>query len=507
MQNRKRRRRRTSVDWFVGKVALLLTLFMAFIFAISVYSTKMLPGKLMAVLGAALLLIVVLVGLLTWKSKYRARYVIGLVLAVIMCVIFGVGTSYVFKGLTTAKEITTVRTETAAVGIYVRADDTNDYAQVAGTYSYGILADQDRENTNEAIKSIESEYSVSLNTAEYPGLAQLIDAILGGDVDAIIMNSAYLDLLGEMEGYENAASQLREVEVKHIEREVEVSQQPADVPEDRLTGVTDETELNGNQEGMIFTVFISGIDNRGTLIAKSRSDVNILASINTATKQVVLISTPRDYYVPLSISNGAKDKLTHAGIYGINVCMDTMAMLYNVNVDYYFRVNFGGFEDIIDALGGVTVDSEVAFSTDNYSFQQGPNNVNGKQALEFVRERHAFASGDRQRGKNQLAIIKAVINKAMSPELLVSYNSLMSALEGSFETSVPYDTISTLVREQLDKGGDWNVVSYSVDGTGDSQVPYSMSQKAYVMVPTQSTVDTAKSLIAQVYNGETVTAP
>ena len=501
MQNRKRRRRRTSVDWFVGKVALLLTLFMAFIFAISVYSTKMLPGKLMAVLGAALLLIVVLVGLLTWKSKYRARYVIGLVLAVIMCVIFGVGTSYVFKGLTTAKEITTVRTETAAVGIYVRADDTNDYAQVAGTYSYGILADQDRENTNEA------EYSVSLNTTEYPGLAQLIDAILGGDVDAIIMNSAYLDLLGEMEGYENAASQLREVEVKHIEREVEVSQQPADVPEDRLTGVTDETELNGNQEGMIFTVFISGIDNRGALIAKSRSDVNILASINTATKQVVLISTPRDYYVPLSISNGAKDKLTHAGIYGINVCMDTMAMLYNVNVDYYFRVNFGGFEDIIDALGGVTVDSEVAFSTDNYSFQQGPNNVNGKQALEFVRERHAFASGDRQRGKNQLAIIKAVINKAMSPELLVSYNSLMSALEGSFETSVPYDTISTLVREQLDKGGDWNVVSYSVDGTGDSQVPYSMSQKAYVMVPTQSTVDTAKSLIAQVYNGETVTAP
>ena len=132
------------------------------------HSTKMLPGKLMAVLGAALLLIVVLVGLLTWKSKYRARYVIGLVLAVIMCVIFGVGTSYVFKGLTTAKEITTVRTETAAVGIYVRADDTNDYAQVAGTYSYGILADQDRENTNEAIKSIESEYSVSLNTTEYP---------------------------------------------------------------------------------------------------------------------------------------------------------------------------------------------------------------------------------------------------------------------------------------------------------------------------------------------------
>lgn len=133
--------------------------------------------------------------------------------------------------------------------------------------------------------------------------------------------------------------------------------------------------------------------------------------------------------------------------------------------------------------------------------------MNGKQALEFVRERHAFASGDRQRGKNQLALMKAVINKALSPELLMNYNSLLSALQGSFETSIPYDTVSDIVREQLDQGGDWNVVSYSVDGTGSSQVTYSQGQKAYVMVPDESTVETAKSLIAQVYNGETVTAP
>ena len=254
-------------------------------------------------------------------------------------------------------------------------------------------------------------------------------------------------------------------------------------------------------------MFISGIDNRGALVEKSRSDVNILASVNTETKQVVLISTPRDYYVPLSISGGANDKLTHAGIYGVDVCMDTLTMLYNVNVDYYFRVNFAGFEDIIDALGGVTVNSEQSFSTENYSFQAGDNTMNGKQALEFVRERHAFASGDRQRGKNQLALMKAVINKALSPELLMNYNSLLSALQGSFETSIPYDTVSDIVREQLDQGGDWNVVSYSVDGTGSSQVTYSQGQKAYVMVPDESTVETAKSLIAQVYNGETVTAP
>ena len=237
-------------------------------------------------------------------------------------------------------------------------------------------------------------------------------------------------------------------------------------------------------------------------MAKSRSDVNILASVNTATHKVVLISTPRDYYVPLSISGGAKDKLTHAGIYGIDVCMDTMAMLYGVDVDYYFRVNFTGFEDIIDAIGGVTVNSDYAFTAGGYSYVQGENQMDGAKALSFVRERHSFAEGDRQRGKNQLALIRAVIQKAMSPEWLVNYNSVMDSLSDSFETSVPYDLISKTIRNQLSTGGSWSVSTYSVDGSGDSQVPYSMSQKAYVMVPDQSTVDTAKQMIQDLYDGK-----
>ena len=299
----------------------------------------------------------------------------------------------------------------------------------------------------------------------------------------------------------------------NVEREIEIDPESGadeEVPEGRLTGVTNLTGADDTGEaadGLIFTVYISGIDNRGALIARSRSDVNILASINTATKQVALISTPRDFYVPLSISGGARDKLTHAGIYGVEVCMDTMEMLYNVNVDYYFRVNFGGFEEIIDALGGVTVYSENSFSTTNYSFSAGDNYMDGPMALEFVRERHAFASGDRQRGKNQMAVIRAVINKALSPDILMNYSSMLSAVEGSFETSVPYDTISAIVRDQLDKGGEWNIVSYSVDGYGDSQIPYSMSQYAYVMVPYEDTVETAKNLIYQVYTGQTVSEP
>ena len=509
----RRRGRRRGADWFIGRVMLLLTIFAAFVFGVSVIASKLLPLKLLLLVFAALLLLCLLVLLLTWNPRNRVRYVIGLILSLILCVVFAVGTVFVFKGVNTARTVTTTKLETATVGIYVPIEDANDFAAVAADYTYGILAEQDRENTDEAIAQINSEFGVSLSIRAYDGLPRLIDGLNNHEVDAIILNSAYLGLLDEMEGYEGTSKKLREVHMAKVEREVEVTITPEggeNVPEDRLTGMTDINAVSDSADtpdGLTFTMLISGIDTRGELTDRSRSDVNIIASVNTATRQVALISTPRDFYVPLSISGGARDKLTHAGIYGVQVCMDTLAMLYNVNVDYYFRVNFWGFEDIIDALGGVDAYSDYAFSTENYSFSEGYNYMDGAKALEFVRERYAFASGDRQRGKNQLAVIKACFNKALSPDMLINYTSVLNAVEGSFEMSLPYDTLSAIVRDQLDKGGEWNIVSYSVDGYGDSQIPYSMSQYAYVMVPYEDTVENAKNMIYQVYTGQTVTAP
>ena len=177
-------------------------------------------------------------------------------------------------------------------------------------------------------------------------------------------------------------------------------------------------------------------------------------------------------------------------------------MLYNTEIDYYFRVNFSGFEKIIDALGGVTVHSDYTFTAGGYSYYKGENNLDGAQALRFARERKSFSTGDRQRGKNQMAVIKAVIEKAMSPAILTGYMDIMEIVSGSFETSMPYDVIAELVRDQLDKGGSWNVVSCSVDGSDGNKIPYSMSTSAYVMIPDQSTVDAAIAKIQQVKNGE-----
>ena len=257
----------------------------------------------------------------------------------------------------------------------------------------------------------------------------------------------------------------------------------------------------------IICLYISGIDTRGSEIINTRSDVNIIATINTDTKQMLLVSTPRDYFVPLSISNGQKDKLTHAGIYGINVCMDTLGMLYNEDINYYFRINFAGFEQLINALGGVTVNSDYEFDSKNiigYHYNKGENFLNGEQALVFSRERYAFSEGDRQRGKNQMAVIKGVINKALSPELLKNYSSVLSSIQGCFETNISYEEIARLLQQQLNNGGSWNIVSYSVDGTGDTQKPYSMSQNAYVMIPDESTVQKAQQMMKKVRDGEPV---
>ena len=241
------------------------------------------------------------------------------------------------------------------------------------------------------------------------------------------------------------------------------------------------------------------------MIEKSRSDVNILVVVNTKTHQILLVTTPRDYYVPLPISYGIPDKLTHAGIYGVDVSVGTLEMLYDIDIDYYFRVSFDGFIDIINAMGGVKIYNEIGFSSDAYYFPEGYNNLGGDMALNYVRFRKTI--GDQQRGRNQMAVVKGVIDKATSTDMLLRFSNILSAVEDSFETSMPYDVLSALVRDQIESGASWNIVSYAVTGEGASRMTYSLGDYAFVFIPDESTVQTAKNMIQQVYKGETVSLP
>ena len=259
-----------------------------------------------------------------------------------------------------------------------------------------------------------------------------------------------------------------------------------------------------------FVIYLSGVDTRGELTEKARSDVNILAVVNPQTKQVALINTPRDYYVDLAGTN-SKDKLTHAGLYGVETSMATLGNLYGVNVDQYLRINFAGFISIIDAVGGVDVYSDQAFTSvgspgyyDPTTFAEGWNHLDGKSALAFARERHAFASGDIQRGINQMKVIDAMMNKIKSPTVLMSFSKLMDAVSDCFVTSLSQEQISALVRMQLASLSDWDIQSYTVTGTGgkSSQCYSAKGQSLYVMKPDENSVNQAKELIASVLGGD-----
>ncbi len=245
-----------------------------------------------------------------------------------------------------------------------------------------------------------------------------------------------------------------------------------------------------------FVVYISGIDTYGDIASQSRSDVNILAVVNPADKKVLLVTTPRDYYVQLHGTTGVKDKLTHAGIYGIDMSKNTLQDLYGTKIDYTLRINFTSLLRTVDAIGGVEVNSDVAFSAGGYNFVQGINKLDSKQALAFSRERHSFEAGDRQRGKNQQKVIEAIIAKAAQPKIILNYQTILSSLDGLFQTNASKQEISSLIRQQLDSAGQWTTQSISVDGTGAKAATYSMgAQQLYVMIPNTATVDAAKAAI------------
>lgn len=246
-----------------------------------------------------------------------------------------------------------------------------------------------------------------------------------------------------------------------------------------------------------FVLYISGIDTYGGLSARSRSDVNILMAVNTTDKKILMLATPRDFYVDFAASKGQKDKLTHAGIYGVSASMDALERLYTIKIPYYLRINFSGFIQVIDALGGVDVYSDYDFTVKNIrDYHKGYNHLTGLEALAFARERYSFANGDYQRAKNQMEVIRAVIDACTSPAFLKNYRSVMKAIGGSFETNMPEDQITALAKMQLSDNREWNMDTFTADGTSAYKPTYSMpGRNLYVILPNSESVQKAKALL------------
>lgn len=257
---------------------------------------------------------------------------------------------------------------------------------------------------------------------------------------------------------------------------------------------TEEKAIDVTQKP--FNVYISGIDVYGDINKKSRSDVNLIATVNPQTHKILLTTTPRDYYVTIpGVSGAQKDKLTHAGVYGIDTSIATLANLYDTEIPFFVRVNFSSVENIVDIMGGVDVDSKLSFTTGKESgavvkVKKGTNHFNGKQALAFVRERHALAAGDNQRGKNQQALLTGLIKEVMSPKIILHANSMINSVAGSADTNMSENQIKSLIRMQLGTMKGWEVKSIAAEGdSSGKQYCYSYKGKPlYVTVPYDSSV-------------------
>lgn len=474
-----------------GFIVTGVSLICSIVFTFLLVKTKFLTLNIILVLAAAILLVTAGVFLLTKNSKRKILAAIGVFLAVILLAVEIFSGFYVMKGANALNDITTPEKELSEIGIYVRADDAAENLDDVKGKVFGIIETLDRSSTDLALSELKKLFGAKPETSSFEGITELLDGLIEGEIKVILLSNSLLDLLeDEIENYEEVyLNKIKEIHTLLVE-----------TPDDKVSSLP---ELPKKDDGA-FILYITGIDTRSSRITKkSRSDVNILAAINPKTGQIALIFTPRDYYVPLSISKGIPDKLTHSGVYGVQCSIDTMEMLYDIDIDYYFKLNFVGFKNIIDALGGITVESDIAFTTlAGRSFVKGPNFVDGATALDFASARKTVPLGDRHRGIHQMAVIDGVIDKVLSPAILTNYSAFLDSIKGSFETDVPYDLVAQLVRDQLALGTKWNIVHYSTNGTGSTQKPYSLSQKAYVMFPDQTTVDKAKSIIKQVLDGE-----
>lgn len=463
-----------------GKLITLAQLLMTVIFIALLWSSGMVPGQY---LGALIVVLFVLFGIMFGLQFLRSKiYILGMVLSVLISIGLGFGSYYLSRANQMLADVGGATYKTDNMIVAVRSDDSAENILDAKDYKYGIQTTLDQENNQKMLEDIESVLGQAPDVNEYVTVQQEAQALLNGEIGAAIYNEAFSGIIeDEIEGY---SDQVKIIYQYGIETEI-----------------AQEEEKDVDQP---FNIYISGIDVAGDITTTSRSDVNIIMTVNPNTHKILLTTTPRDYYVTIpGVSGEQRDKLTHAGIYGVDVSMSTLENIYGIDISYYARVNFTSLVRIVDALGGIDVYSEYAFEGRGYQFQEGMNHMDGEAALAFSRERYSFQSGDNQRGKNQEAVLTAILQKAMSPALLANASELITSVSDCVETNMTRTEMAKFINMQLSDGASWDIESIAATGTGDSQSCYSSgSQLLYVMWPNETSVAEISEKMQQVLSGQ-----
>lgn len=479
-----------SIIWTIQLIVEVLT-------AVLLWRLDMLPMKYFAVLLVLFVLAAVMTRAMMfrkvgkWQKKSGSpKRVMGCLISVVIIAVCSYAAHAVFTLNSTFSAITGNKTVSSVIGVYVLADDPAQSIEDAADYTFAMSGTYDAEDVQKAVEELEKTLSGEITVQSYNTSFAMVDALYAQEVNAIIMSESYIDVLESQEGYSDFSERTRELHSHIIEKAASSGSSKGNV-------VQDPTKEP-------FLVYISGNDARRELLANGGSDVNILVAVNPVEKQILMVNTPRDYFIANPASDGARDKLSHCGLYGIECSIEALSDLYGQPISYYAKINFTGFKTLVDALGGVTIYSDIAFSTTSGTYiQAGENHLDGTQALAFARERRNLAGGDNDRGKNQMKLISAMIDQLSAGNLLTNYSQILGSLEGMFATDMPMSTISGLVKMQLSDMASWDILSFAVTGSNGHDQPYSQGGLyAYVMYPDDAMVAKASELIGRVLDGE-----
>ena len=465
------------------KIMLILIYLLTTAFLLTTCILNIIPNKYFIIITIFLVLFDIVTTILIVKRKKNKR-IIGIILSILITIILSIGLVYEFK---TNNFFDTITSNNKKVEEnYLLVIKKNKYKDIKELKTIATLNIKEESYIN-AKKTINSK--IKANNKEYDDTLTMLEDLINDKVDCILIEESQEKILSEnYDGYKNLVSTLYSFKVEYIQEDI-----------------TKDKDITKDS----FNIYISGIDTYNSINSVSRSDVNMVVSINPNTHKVSLVSIPRDYYVTLYNKAGFKDKLTHAGIYGIETSVKTIENLLDIDINYYVKFNFNSIIKLVDALNGIRVYSDYTFTsglydeqtTEEYTYTKGYNTLNGKQALSFARERHSFADGDRVRAAHQQLIIESIIDKVTSPKIVVNYTSILDAMSNTFITNVESDNLKKFIKKVLDENANWSVEKLVLKGTSSTEYTYSYpKQKLYVMLSDEESINEAKNQINNVVN-------
>ena len=421
----------------------------------------------------------VLILLLIIRKKKIFR-IIGIILSILILIIsLGIGYIY-YRSNNFFNKITNVEYEKSNYSVIVLKDSS--YEKLEDLSNIGIYYNEIDKHYIEALDELNNKATIYNNN--YDNILLLISDFINGNNQSILINENYIEIINETES--KFKDNIRIIDTITISSQKEKT----------LEGI-DITKLEN------FNIYISGIDTYGEISNVSRSDVNMLATINIKDNKILLTNTPRDYYVQIAGTTGTKDKLTHAGVYGINTSIKTIENLYDTKINYYVRVNFNSVIKLVDKIGGIDVYSDMEFGSGKYHVNYGWNHFDGEQALNYSRQRKIYLEGDRHRGQNQQQVIEAIIKKVTESNDINYYVSILEAIENNFQTNMDKKLINGFINLQVKNNYNWSVESIQVTGYDSANYTYSYpGQLLYVMEPDYNSLETAKNKIKEVLKNE-----